>query len=118
MFFQEECLDQINGVLLTNLNWLKGLKAWNKVFKFFENEQDLLDVVKIGKTPKKSYESSEPQHPVVEGWELCHHNFSYHNVGILGYINNCTHRQLYSGTLLRLTHLRSYKAKHSFRMYL
>ena len=73
-------------MLLTNLNWLKGLKAWNKVFKFFENEQDLLDVVKIGKTPKKSDESSEPA-PVVEGWELCHHNFSYHNVGILGYIN-------------------------------
>ena len=67
LFFQEECLDQINGVLLPNLNWLKGLKAWNKVFKFFENEQDLLDVVKIGKTPKKSDEASEPV-PVVEGW--------------------------------------------------
>ena len=49
---QEECLEKLNGILLTNLNWYKGLKAWNKVFKFFDNETDLVDVAKIGTTPK------------------------------------------------------------------
>jgi len=40
MILQEECLEKLNGILLTNLNWYKGLKAWNKVFKFFDNESD------------------------------------------------------------------------------
>ena len=66
-------MDKINNVLLTNLNWLKGLKAWNKVFKFFEHERDLLDVVTVGKTAKKSVESAESV-VAAEGWELSHRN--------------------------------------------
>jgi hypothetical protein len=73
---QEECLEQINNVLLTNLNWMKGLKAWNKVFKFFENEEDLLNVVKVGKTSKQTIEAEQPVLSV-EGWELSHLNSSF-----------------------------------------
>jgi hypothetical protein len=52
MILQEECLEKLNGILLTNLNWYKGLKAWNKVFKFFDNESDLVEVAKIGTTSR------------------------------------------------------------------
>ena len=72
-------MEQINTVLLTNLNWLKGLKAWNKVFKFFENEQDLLDVVKVGQTRKLASETEQPAQEV-EGLEprrfYCNPDFS------------------------------------------
>lgn len=42
---QEECLDELNAILLPNLQWLKGLRAWNKIFKYFENENELSKVV-------------------------------------------------------------------------
>ena len=37
---------------MTNLNWHKGLKAWNKVFKFFEKDEDLIQLIKAGNLPK------------------------------------------------------------------
>ena len=34
--------------MLTNLNWEKGLKVWNKIFKFFDNDADLKKHIKQG----------------------------------------------------------------------
>jgi hypothetical protein len=50
-FFQEECLEKLNAILLPNLNWRKGLAAWNTVFKFFDDEADLQKVIRTGYSP-------------------------------------------------------------------
>ena len=34
--------------MLLNLNWAKGLAAWNKVFKFFDDSNDLKRVIELG----------------------------------------------------------------------
>ncbi len=52
---QTECLQQLNKILLPNLNWFKGLKSWNKVFRFYENECELLKFVSLAEGPPNSY---------------------------------------------------------------
>jgi len=51
--FKDDCLHQLNKIMLPNLTWSKGLIAWNRIFGFNKKESDLLRYTKLAKGSEK-----------------------------------------------------------------